>query len=296
VTAHAENPNGHLISLMAYFEADSIAVDSAALADDALHGDGASGDGVWGTSWKVPAGERFYNVELRVADPVDPSTYSMPYAARFATAGPLIFDGYSIASADTVPNPGDQVWFRIKLKNIGSVATIPAVTARVMALDSGNIAGVSRLDFGSIDPSASVRSTNAVAAKFSPVLPGLYSASFAIDISSTGTRFWRDTMRVVVTGIAREKEILPAQFALKQNYPNPFNPSTTIKYELPKASHVTLTVYDLLGREVARLVNDLEEPGYKTVEWNGGELASGVYFYRLQAGDCVQTRKLLVLR
>jgi hypothetical protein len=89
---------------------------------------------------------------------------------------------------------------------------------------------------------------------------------------------------------------IPESYALSQNYPNPFNPSTTLKYELPRASHVTLTVYDLLGREVTTLVNAIEKPGYKSVEWNASGVASGVYFYRLQAGNFVQTRKLLLLR
>jgi hypothetical protein len=89
---------------------------------------------------------------------------------------------------------------------------------------------------------------------------------------------------------------VPKSFGLLQNYPNPFNPSTTIRYELPRTSHVTLTVYDLLGREVATLVDGLEEPGYKSVQFNAGNLASGVYLYRLTAGDFVQTRKLLVLK
>ena len=88
----------------------------------------------------------------------------------------------------------------------------------------------------------------------------------------------------------------PFAFALHDNYPNPFNPTTTIRYELPTASHVTLTVHDLLGREVATLVEALEEPGYKSVQWNAAGVASGVYLYRLTAGDFVQTRKLLVLK
>ncbi len=88
---------------------------------------------------------------------------------------------------------------------------------------------------------------------------------------------------------------IPKSFGLFQNYPNPFNPGTTIKYELPRTSHVTLTVYDLLGKEVATLVNAVQEPGYKSVEWNAVGVASGVYFYRLRAGEFVQTRKLLLL-
>jgi hypothetical protein len=88
---------------------------------------------------------------------------------------------------------------------------------------------------------------------------------------------------------------VPASYALGQNYPNPFNPSTTISYELPIESHVTLRVFDLLGKEVATLVNGVQEPGHKSVQWNAGGVASGVYLYRLQAGSYSSTKKLLLL-
>jgi hypothetical protein len=85
-------------------------------------------------------------------------------------------------------------------------------------------------------------------------------------------------------------------FELQANYPNPFNPSTTISYRLPARSHVMLKVFDVSGREIATLANGVEEPGYKSVPWDANGVVSGVYFYRLQAGDFVQTRKLLLLR
>ena len=88
----------------------------------------------------------------------------------------------------------------------------------------------------------------------------------------------------------------PVQFAMYQNYPNPFNPSTTIKYELSRTSDVRLSVFDLLGREVSVLVNERSEAGVHEVKFDRSNLASGVYFYRLQAGNFVQTRKLLLLR
>jgi len=89
---------------------------------------------------------------------------------------------------------------------------------------------------------------------------------------------------------------LPHAFALEQNYPNPFNPETVVRYRVPVASDVKLVVYDLLGREVTMMVNDRKEAGSYEVKFDGTGLASGVYFYRLQAGYFVQTQKLILLR
>jgi hypothetical protein len=89
---------------------------------------------------------------------------------------------------------------------------------------------------------------------------------------------------------------IPGKVELHQNYPNPFNPSTTIRFQLPRASHVTLTVYDVLGREVSVLVNEGKDAGVHEVKFDGSNLASGVYFNRLQAGEFVQIRKLVLLR
>jgi hypothetical protein len=89
---------------------------------------------------------------------------------------------------------------------------------------------------------------------------------------------------------------VPRTFELSQNYPNPFNPSTVISYQLPVVSEVSLKVYDLLGREVATLVNQRQEAGRYQVVFDASRLASGVYFYRLQAGAFVETRKMMVVR
>jgi hypothetical protein len=89
---------------------------------------------------------------------------------------------------------------------------------------------------------------------------------------------------------------VPGVYSLSQNYPNPFNPSTTIKFELPKTSQVSLMVYDILGRDVSVLVNERKDAGSYEVKFDGSALASGVYFCRLQAGSYVNTKKLLILR
>jgi hypothetical protein len=88
----------------------------------------------------------------------------------------------------------------------------------------------------------------------------------------------------------------PTEFSLAQNYPNPFNPNTTIEYDLPKEVSVRLTVYDNLGREVRTLVSAVQQPGYYKVVFDAHALSSGVYYYRLHAGDFVKVRKLLLMK
>jgi hypothetical protein len=102
--------------------------------------------------------------------------------------------------------------------------------------------------------------------------------------------------KLIVTGVASQSGNVPTVYSLSQNYPNPFNPSTAIKFDMPRASQVNLSVFDILGREVSVLVNDRRDAGVYEVKFDGSNLASGVYFYRLQAGDFVQAKKLLILR
>lgn len=89
---------------------------------------------------------------------------------------------------------------------------------------------------------------------------------------------------------------LPTEFALEQNYPNPFNPNTVISYRLPVIGFVTLKVYDVLGNEVATLVNEEKQSGVYVVEFNAAALPSGVYFYQLKAGEFIQTRKMILIK
>jgi type IX secretion system substrate protein len=113
---------------------------------------------------------------------------------------------------------------------------------------------------------------------------------------ANGNTIWRRPLSEIIVDVPQSAKLLPEKFLLDQNYPNPFNPVTTISYQLPTQSHVTLKVYNLLGQEVATLVEKMEEPGYKSVAFDGGQLTSGIFFYRLQAGKYVDTKKLLLLK
>lgn len=99
-----------------------------------------------------------------------------------------------------------------------------------------------------------------------------------------------------VTSVENPSTVVPSAYSLEQNYPNPFNPVTTIKFSLPTSSDVSLKVYDALGNEVMSLVNGFQNAGTHSVEMNGFNLSSGVYFYKLQAGSFVATKKLTLIK
>jgi hypothetical protein len=107
-----------------------------------------------------------------------------------------------------------------------------------------------------------------------------------------GTAFLAPTS----TSIDDERAMTPSSFELKGNYPNPFNPSTVIRYNVPNTADVTLAVYDMLGRQVALLVNGVQTAGSYDVTFNANNLSSGVYLYRLQSGDFVQTQKMMLVK
>jgi flagellar hook assembly protein FlgD len=100
---------------------------------------------------------------------------------------------------------------------------------------------------------------------------------------------------------SQDEALLPKEFALHQNYPNPFNPRTRVRYDLPDNENVTIIIYDLLGRQVKQLVDSYQEAGFKSIIWNatndfGKPAAAGVYLYKIQAGDFIQTKKMVLLK
>ena len=119
--------------------------------------------------------------------------------------------------------------------------------------------------------------------------------SFVSDVTKAGLALLL-TLDQEANGVADVSARRPDRTSLEQNYPNPFNPSTAIGYRLTTAGRVTLKVYDLLGREIATLVNEVRGAGKHSVIWNAGAAASGVYFCRLAAGSVTDTKSMLLLR
>lgn len=114
-----------------------------------------------------------------------------------------------------------------------------------------------------------------------------------VAVSYEGTKTMHGPISVT---LEMEATARPAEFGLSQNFPNPFNPITEIRYQLPEASYVLLTVYDVLGQEVQVLVDGLVEAGYRWAVWDAKDAASGIYFLRMQTGNFVETRKMALIR
>lgn len=107
---------------------------------------------------------------------------------------------------------------------------------------------------------------------------------------------WYNPNGIIKVEVAENKDILPTKFNLSQNYPNPFNPTTTIAYDLPTKEQVRLTVFDILGRKVATLVDNRQEAGSYTISFDARGLATGMYIYRIEAGSFTKTAKMMVIK
>ena len=110
-----------------------------------------------------------------------------------------------------------------------------------------------------------------------------------------GGGVWRRPLSEMITSVQHKSEI-PFHFRLEQNYPNPFNPSTIIKFAITSNQFVQLKIYDVLGREVASLVNEEKPSGSYEINFNAAQLSSGIYFYKMQAGSFVQIKKMILLK
>jgi N-acetylneuraminic acid mutarotase len=296
VTAALVNPLHHAVALSAVVTDTHDAVrDSVLLNDDGMHGDGSAGDDLWGCAIRAPSDEGFFNVNVYTDDITQGALRPHTSGVHFTTAGPLTLDSVGVTKQASK--------YRLKayLQNNGTAFTIHGAMVALFCRDPW-IDSINPSQIGLPDLAPGV--TNATKKLFYVTLndePFPEYFNVKVDILVDGVVYWTDSMRVDVpgspgSGVAEKNQELPVAFALDQNYPNPFNPITTIIYALPNHSKVALTVFNLLGEEVTRLVEGEKEAGFHEVQFDGSNLESGVYFCRLRAGGFTQTRKLMILR
>ncbi|MBL1214915.1 MAG: T9SS type A sorting domain-containing protein [Ignavibacteriae bacterium] len=175
-----------------------------------------------------------------------------------------------------------------KLLSVEKGALLQNVDAPVMVMDksTANSANVDLAIFG-----VDAEGLNAEG----ELLTLRFDGRADVQLSSANVRnSGNNSMKIEITN--SNVNAIPTSFALDQNYPNPFNPSTIISYQLPEQRQVKVAIFNMLGEEVSTLVNEVKEAGYHKVEWNGANLTSGVYFYRIEAGDFVSVKKMMLMK
>jgi hypothetical protein len=296
VTSILNNPAMHDMSArVTVSNAAAIVLDSAVMMNDGLHGDGLPGDSVWGAHLRAFSTEDFYTFDQTIWDNSTSSTRRLVALMLFTTAGPMICVG---DTSDKKPVWGESIRFKFKVRHTGKTALVNALKGHIRSLDTvATITFGTLFDIGDFSPGQE-RLSSYARISFSQWSAGKRDIPFEISFSSSSFEYWRDTILITVdnpTGVDRH-ETVPLKFALEQNYPNPFNPTTTIEYQIPSQSLVTLKIFDLLGREVAVLVNEKKDAGNYSVRWNASGFATGMYLVRIQAGSFIDTKKVLLMK
>jgi hypothetical protein len=263
--------------------------DEIPLFDDGLHGDSAAGDLFYGNIIPPVMAEEFFRFSHKIVYHPSQNLLVFPQEQQLTSAGPIIWENCQV-----YPPTANRFPLRLRLRNLGQTAAAEAVRAEIIPRDSWVTRIVSNNQpFGTIlaGDTASHQSPYYVEIDTSGY-PGYFT--FDVVISSNGYSYWYQQDFTV--GIEPGEDNIPLYFALYQNYPNPFNPMTTIRFDLPKTSMVLLRIYNITGQEVATLLSASLLPGFHSLDFDASDLASGIYFYRLQAGPFVQTRKMMVLK
>jgi hypothetical protein len=296
-TSEISNYHDHDIHVFSKVYGTDGSQDSVELLDDGQHGDGLAGDALYGTDYQISTDDIFATaVAIQNNDKNIRSEY--PDQQKFTTIGPLVYKGYTIVTTgDSHIDPGETHRLKLQIQNSGQQTTASNITAKITPLDTLATMVNNIFQFNDIPAGQTVLSTNYRSIRFSKYFPGpIDTVRFAVEISSDGYIFWRDSTFNVVVGVESEQPARPVVYSLKQNYPNPFNPNTNIEFTLPRTDWVTLKVYNVLGQQVSTLVSEKLNPGIHKYQWQAEGLPSGVYYCRMQAGEFEQVRKMILLR
>ena len=267
------SPEGHALAAKALFRTDDGTIsDSIIIADDGLNGDGEANDGIYAGYW-IPTNEDNYTVGIKTVDTETGFTnngLNWNIIDKLTTKGPLVIKDVEFTS-DTVV--GARVSFNLFLENRGVNKTIQDVAIDFLIPEGACYKNTSTgtSTFGDLAPGESKKCSRYYAISFSDSCSTDEPYEIEIAIKSDNEIYWYDTLRIklIPTDVENITKNLPKEYQLRQNYPNPFNPSTTIKYSIPKQSNVTLKVFDVLGSEVATLVNKEQPQGNYEVEFDG---------------------------
>lgn len=286
ISAIVENPNLNNVAAKIFIEdLKNTFVDSILLTPT-----GASD--IWEGEWILPNIEDIYKMKMKTIDNTVGNSFTFSNMQRISTAGPVVLDSISFYKG-----VGDWYFLKPFVTNKGNSATITNAEIKFLCDDPWVASfSTSVVPLPDIEPGATVGSINWATINYiDSLFPGYFNIK--VEIMSGEWTYWTDSMRVplIIPGV-EEENLQPMTYDLEQNYPNPFNPTTTIKYQIPTSGNISIKVYDILGNEVAKLVDGYMETGKYEVEFDANSLASGVYIYRLSVNDFVNVKKMVLLK
>ena len=279
-----ENPNSNSITAKIFIEnLEETFIDSIELT-------ATESTELWEGKWIAPGGEDVYKLKIKTIDNTTTESFTFSNMQRITTAGPIVIDSLEISY---VPST-DVYQVKPHIKNSGQSMTLDNLYI-TMSSDDTTITSISGNLF-----------VNSIAPLEIIIHPGFYTVkvdsnfsedfTFNFEITKDGWLYWEDSFPHTPISYAANEITLPVSYRLYQNYPNPFNPTTTIKFDIPERSKTTIKLYGILGNEIKTLVNEEKPAGTYEITWYAEKLPSGIYFYRLQAGSFVETKKMVLMK
>ena len=299
------NPFAHEVRVQAVIRPNESATpDSLSLYDDGMHGDHQAGDGIWANTLSPLLQEDEYLVDIATTDLDSGHFILTEEVGRFTTEGPVRFYRYEPGAYNARFRKQS---FELEVKNHGTGAAVQNVRVVISTRDS-NVYQINQpeIEFGDLPPGEVTAAPNPVSFNYTAEAASArdsLSIPFQITMYSGVTAYWSDEFVFSLTGTNTDpgNYSTPEKFVLYQNTPNPFNPSTSIRYQLPKSTRVTLRVFDLMGKPVTTLVDSRQDAGPHAVRWNGlnskgAPAGAGVYFYQLHTGEYEEVKKMVLLK
>ena len=287
--------NHQFTPYLIYANLDSTFIDSLTLFDDGLHGDLLPNDEIYGGYIPTIPIEDFFTLSVSALDNQTNKYFNTSDLCRFTTAGPIKVD------SATFTHQANWRRYNIKLavKNLGNSLTVQNVKIKAFSNDPWVLNILNNpVNCPSLPPGQSVISSTAFSIVYdTSTIPANHHFNLKFEMSVDGVIYWKDSLlfEPILVGVDDPVDI-PKEFALEQNFPNPFNPSTTISWQSPVGNWQTLKIYDVLGNDITTLVNEYKPAGRYEVDFNAGYLPSGVYFYKLQAGKYMETKKMILMK
>ena len=287
------------MSISTYTFGEVVAQSVTAKINDIITGEQVEVDlvensGVWSGHW-IPQTESFFNVDLQMNDD---NMFTYVNVASFTSVGPVNVN----LTGDVMVGPNTVNLFTFTLENNSSsqdvsdlsVSFLPRSDACIQTM-TGTAFQFDDLALGDMTDSQNL----VVATNFNCAAGTLILID--AQISSGGTLYWEDNIILTIDALGVDQGGIPTAYRLSDAYPNPFNPVTKFNYEVPNTEHVSIDIYNLTGRHIKSLVNSIQNPGYKTVQWNATNdrnepVSGGLYLYTIQSGDFKQTKKMLLLK